>query len=81
MPDRCPELFVEEDAVTVGGDLKFSRGVQDLKEREPGLREVAQTCVYNSVFCLPSADLPMGHPFLAQSFSFPVGSWGREGNL
>lgn len=33
MPDRCPELFVEEDAVTVGGDLKFSRGVQDLKER------------------------------------------------
>ena len=33
MPARCPELFVEEDAVTVGGDLKFSRGVQDLKER------------------------------------------------
>ena len=28
-----PELFVEEDVVTVGGDLKFSRGVQGLKER------------------------------------------------
>lgn len=28
-----PELFVEEDVVTVGGDLKFSHGVQGLKER------------------------------------------------
>lgn len=27
----CPECFVEEGTVSVGGNLEFSRGVQDLK--------------------------------------------------
>ena len=48
MPARCPELFVEEGTVSVGGDLKFSRGVQDLK----GTRaQRGGTDMPNLVFC------------------------------
>lgn len=33
MPARCPEHFVEEGTVSVGGSLEFSHAVQDLKGR------------------------------------------------
>lgn len=33
IPARCPEHFVEEGTVSVGGNLEFSRSVQDLKGR------------------------------------------------
>ena len=82
-----PELFVEEDVVTVGGDLKFIRGIQGLKERrsQGSERWWRLACIsFVFFFCLvlfylPSADLPMGHPLLAQ---FSVSQWevggGRE---
>lgn len=85
-----PELFVEEDVVTVGGDLKFSRDVQGLKERgsQGSERWWKLACV--GFFCfvclvlfsyLPSGDLPMGLSLPSPVFSFSVGSWGRKGNL
>lgn len=80
----CPELFVEEGTVSVGGDHKFSLGVQDLKGTGNKGSGKWHRLAFIVVFLfshLPPADLSLCPPFPAQSSSFPVGSRGREGNL
>ena len=75
--------------MTVGGDLKFSRGVQGLKERgsQGSERWWRLACIWFFFFglvlfsYLPLADLPMSRSLPSPVFSFSVGSWGREGNL
>lgn len=86
MPARCPELFVDKDTVSVGvgGDLKFSCHVQDLRDRgNQGsarwhrLACIIQCFVFLSFFGRFAFGLSLSRPML----SFPVGSWGREENL
>lgn len=83
-----PELFVEEDVVTVGGNLKFIRGIQGLKERgsQGSERWWRLACIsfvfFWFSFVLSSfSRFAYGSSLASPVFSFPVGSWGREGNL
>lgn len=78
----CPELFVEEGTVSVGGDHKFSLGVQDLKgtgnkgsEKWHRLACIVQFFVFPSSFSRFVFVSFLSSPIL----KFPSGKWGEGG--